>query len=169
MTYLESAATISDCGKYRFDLRRVWDVTTPPVLFVMLNPSTADASEDDPTIRRCVGFAKSWGRGGIVVVNLFALRATDPGELLEAYRRRVDPIGPDNDRHIRAWADRCPIRVAAWGAHPYALGRANYVRTLFSPHGWNLPLCHLGLTKGAHPRHPLYVKGDTKPTLWGLA
>jgi hypothetical protein len=140
MTYLESTATVSPCGLYRYDLRRVWDAARPPCLFVMLNPSTADGSQDDPTIRRCVGFAKAWEMGGVVVVNLFALRATDPGRLQFASRRGVD-----------------------------ALGRANYVRTLFSQHAWNLPLHHLGLTKDGHPRHPLYVKGSTLPAPWEFA
>src|SRR5262245_19133112 len=89
-------ALISPCGLYRYWLTRTWDNSLRRVCWVMLNPSTADAEQDDPTIRRCVGFARSWGAGGIIVVNLFAFRASDPKALLRA----ADPVGPDNDGHI---------------------------------------------------------------------
>src|SRR5262249_14212908 len=95
------AAVISDCGRYRYSLTRRWgDAAEPRALFVMLNPSTADAEQDDPTIRRCIGFAKAWGMGSLEVVNLYALRATDPAALLSA----PDPIGPKNDTMITSAA-----------------------------------------------------------------
>ncbi len=169
--YSEATATISECGHYRYDLRRVWDAKLCPALFVMLNPSTADGTEDDPTIRRCVGFAKAWGLGGIVVVNLFALRATDPGELKVSWKREppVPPVGPENDTFIRKWAEQCPVRVAAWGVHGTYKMRNSLVRAMFGPPQMNLTLSHLGLTKDGHPKHPLYLKGDAKPAPFGGA
>jgi hypothetical protein len=93
-----SGATFDPTGAYRYALWRVWDGNRPPLVFVMLNPSIADAERDDPTIRRCLGFACAWGYGALTVVNLFALRATCPHTL----RRAADPVGPDNDEHLRA-------------------------------------------------------------------
>ena len=98
-------------GHYRYMLGRQWGAP-PFLLWMMLNPSTADATEDDPTIRRCSGFAKHWGFGGLVVVNLFAFRATNPADL----RAAEQPIGPENDRHLVNAARSCPRVVAAWGA-----------------------------------------------------
>ncbi len=150
-------ARLSPCGTYRYSLNRRWDIGRPRVGWIMLNPSTADAEVDDPTIRRCMGFARSWGYGGIVVRNLYALRATDPREL----RKHSDPIGPDN------LLDECasdPLTIAAWGAHGAWRDRGNSVRSLLNRIG--IPLYHLGLTKDGHPRHPLYLKADLQPTLW---
>lgn len=149
-----SAAVLSDCGTYRYRLTRLWDPHARPACFVMLNPSTADAKRDDPTIRRCVGFARAWGCGGIVVVNLFALRATDPAALHAA----TDPIGPANEGYIRgAMVEGWPV-VAAWGAHVPARGRANHTRVGADRAG--IPLKCLGVTKEGFPRHPLYVRAD---------
>lgn len=127
----------------------------------MLNPSTADHVIDDPTIRRCVGFAKAWGFGRLVVANLFALRATNPYELVLA----PDPIGPDNDAHI---VEQCAGRrvFAAWGVTvanmsvPALRNRAAVVRRLI---GANALVEHLGLTKDGHPKHPLYLPTATVP------
>lgn len=151
-------AAISDCTRYRYSLKRWWDdgEDKPWACFVMLNPSTADAAKDDPTIRRCMSFAQSWGCVGIYVFNLFALRATDPRELAKA----VDPIGPENDWFIRTYARMAkgPM-VAAWGAHAFAASRAKAVTTLLNKAG--IALQCLGVTKDGHPRHPLYVAGAT--------
>ncbi len=119
----------------------------------MLNPSTADAERDDPTIRRCAGFARSWGFGGMTVVNLFALRATDPARL----RRARDPVGRDNDRHIAAAAS-AGLVVVAWGVHGRLGERDRAVLALLS--GCR-PGC-LGTTRGGHPRHPLYLPAATR-------
>jgi hypothetical protein len=122
----------------------------------MLNPSTADALVDDPTVRRCAGFTRSWGYSSLAVLNLFALRATDPGELLDA----EDPVGPGWNDHLRT-AVEADLVVCAWGASvPFARDR----EVLDMLRGVDL-YC-LGLTKQGYPRHPLYVKGDTKPQLW---
>jgi hypothetical protein len=124
----------------------------------MLNPSTADAEVDDPTIRRCIGFAKREGCGSINVVNLFAYRATDP----EALKGVADPVGPMNHKWL-AWALEAArfkhtTIVCAWGAHALAAAQADRFVERAAIH--SAPICNLGLTKAGHPRHPLYVRGD---------
>lgn len=149
-----NSAIFSKCGTYRYTLTR--RISQPirwvrPALFIMLNPSTADEIKDDPTIRRCISFAKREGCTGLTVVNLFALRATNPKELL----KHEDPIGPENDKIIQDMLrlHRIGIVVAAWGAHPLAHERGKKVMKMFDG---NI-LC-LGTTKDGSPRHPLYVK-----------
>lgn len=148
---LPGSAVMSECGRYRYVLQRSLGSILRwhrPMLFIMLNPSTADATHDDPTIRRCIGFAKREGMTHLAVVNLFALRATDPRQLQAA----DDPIGPENDRHIAEQVAKHPgAIVAAWGAHPFARARARDVLTKFGPFN-----C-LGTTRAGYPRHPLYV------------
>lgn len=144
-----SGAAISRCGIYRYALWRRWS-EAPPVLFVMLNPSTADASQDDPTIRRCISFAQRWGHGGILVGNLFALRSPDPRQL----RTASDPIGPQNERWLRRLSQQSAVVVGAWGNHGTLLNRGEAVAARFPG-----MLC-LGLTQQGQPRHPLYVPGD---------
>lgn len=152
---VEHSAALSHCGTYRYELRRVWNPDEALCGWVMLNPSTADADIDDPTIRRCVGFAKGWGLGGIVVVNLFALRATDPCEL----SRHTDPCGPENENYWRAVADESALTVCAWGAHRMAASVAP--RLLVALRVGRTEVRCLGTTKSGAPRHPLYVRGDT--------
>lgn len=125
--------------------------------WVLLNPSTADAQQDDPTIRRCVGFAQRWGYSGIHVVNLFALRSTDPSQLLLA----PDPIGPDNDRYILEAAQSCDKVILGWGNHGSLFGRDVAVVKLLQ--GANISPYALGVTKSNAPKHPLYIKSDTVP------
>lgn len=155
-----SGAEISACGLYRYGLWRGWSAPNGPTIrltFVMLNPSTADAATDDPTIRRCIGFARREGYAGICVVNLFALRATDPDVMLSA----DDPIGPDNNHHIAgALALGDPI-VCAWGAHfhPAISRRAHDVTEILRPSTGRV-YC-LGRTQAGAPRHPLYLASDT--------
>lgn len=161
-----SDATLSACGTYRYRLTRTWGEARP-LTYVMLNPSTADASVDDPTIRRCVGFARSSDYGGIVVVNLFALRATDPGELEGA----ADPVGPENDYHLYRAAAEAAERgggvVLAWGAEPYKAKRPvvrlrpHEVLRKFTAVG--VPVYALSVTKAGYPAHPLYLKGACVP------
>jgi hypothetical protein len=149
-------AVISPCGTYRYTLDRVWDASLPVAVYVMLNPSTADATEDDRTIVRCNNFAKREGYGGITVINLFALRSTDP----EALRTHPDPVGPHNTAWIGAVLDRAPaVVIAAWGAHPFAATRAAEVAKIVTAHG--VALKCLGTTKAGAPKHPLYLAANT--------
>ena len=108
---MKANAILDDSRQYRYKLERTWDCQNERVLFVMLNPSTADEKTDDHTIRRCRNLAKSWGYGGLVVGNLFALRSKDPRALL----RHPNPVGPDNDAYLQQLADECEVVVAAWG------------------------------------------------------
>jgi hypothetical protein len=149
-----SGAVLSDCGKYRYSLEREWMTGGGTCLFVMLNPSTADATEDDPTIRRCIGFAQRWGYQRLTVGNLFAYRATDPRELREV----DDPGGPENPTHLGLLAREADRVVAAWGAFPVT--GAKWVDVVLSEVGG--PLYCLGTTANGSPRHPLYVKSDTE-------
>jgi hypothetical protein len=155
-----NAAVISDNGLHRYLLTRELGGTST-CTWIMLNPSTADADVDDPTIRRCVAFTKAWGYGRLEVVNLFAYRATNPKELAEAASAGINAVGEDNDEHIIGSALAADRVVAAWGAHPYAATRGARVRWLLS--GVRDRTCCLGRTKTGYPRHPLYVKGDTIP------
>lgn len=153
--FSKSSAILSDCGKYRYRLDREWEISRSKVTFLMLNPSTADASEDDPTIRRCIGFAKAWGYGGLIVGNLFALRSTEP----KALYSHVDPVGPDNDKHLHAIAQSSVEIVCAWGTHGIFKGRDRIVYNM-------LELCNLSalkVTAAGHPGHPLYIASATKP------
>lgn len=189
--YYRAGATISPCGKYRYRLWREWRLGNSPqwdmwtnddgspvvdgagaqlgeprsCVFVMLNPSTADASEDDPTIRRCVGFAKAWGYDRMEVVNLFAYRATDPRELL-ALSYKDEPWGEHNEHHIESALDEAGIVICAWGAHGGHLGQDEEVLGWIAEHHRNLRPHALRLTKGGHPSHPLYLPGDLKPFAW---
>ena len=113
---MRGGATFSADRRYRYRLWREWDRSRAVVAFVMLNPSTADASRDDPTIRRCIGFARAWGFGGVEVANLFALRATDPRHL----RGVPDPVGPRNARSLKLALAHASLVVVAWGADPFA-------------------------------------------------
>jgi hypothetical protein len=155
------SAVISDCGQYRYKLtREPHDMysTRGPALFVMLNPSTADAALDDPTIRRCRGFAKAWDCNGIIVANLYALRATNP----EALWTHADPVGPYNDGQLAALFREHDTVVCAWGMNA-KLERIAQVRKMFRD--GSRPMC-LGITKSGAPRHPLYVRGDQPLIEW---
>jgi hypothetical protein len=169
---VRQSAVLSEDEVYRYSLVRRWhfpglldlERTDAPATFIMLNPSTADGTLDDPTIRRCVGFARDLGLAGIVVLNLYAYRATEPADLWQAQRSGVDVVGPETDRLIVSAAARCrtygtPL-VAAWGAGAKT-GRVAEVLELVRAAGTRLTA--LGLTKAGAPRHPLYVRGDTVP------
>lgn len=153
----QQGAEMSADGKYRYRLWRTW--TRFPdrpgrVLWVMLNPSTADHKHNDPTIRRCIEFTKAWGYGGLEVVNMFALRATNPKELVEA----ADPIGQYNEMTLRMAAGS--IVVAAWGAS-LPKGSDTHVATVRSMLERSGAMC-LGHTKAGHPKHPLYLAKTTE-------
>ncbi len=155
-----SGATFDETGAYRYALWRVWDTDGPSIVFVMLNPSKADAESDDPTIRRCVGFARAWGYGALTVVNLFAFRAACPRTL----HQTADPVGPDNDRHLRDALASAPTVVFAWGNHGglHERDRAIGALLLRESKQPSAALC-LGTTGVGQPRHPLYVRADTVP------
>lgn len=158
---LTSGAEFSPCERYRYRLRRcfsgsVLEPARNPIVFCMCNPSTADALVNDPTVRRCVGWAAAWGYSDVLVVNMFALRATDPDELLRA----DDPVGPENDAVLGSIPRDWPV-VAAWGAHKATLPRAARVISVL---GRPL-LCLRELPSGA-PGHPLYLPKNVRPVPW---
>ena len=157
-------ASISANGQYRWSLHREWKAPNERprwVTFVMLNPSTADAEVDDPTIRRCIGFAKALGGTGLAVVNLYALRATNPADLW----RSADPIGPSNDEHLAMFFSMSarydsPL-IAAWGSH----AKPDRVATVLSlPGAYRLQALHV--TKSGAPGHPLYLPATAAPAPW---
>ena len=152
----EAPAIFSPDRRYRYVLRRQvgFGDGHGRCLFICLNPSIADETTDDPTVRRCIGFARTWGYRELSVVNIFALRSTNP----DALRQFTDPIGPENDRHIRIeaeWVDRI---VVAWGNHGAYRGRSSEVQVLLR----GLRRKCFGLTKAGEPRHPLYLAKDTE-------
>jgi hypothetical protein len=161
-----SGAIISDCGTYRYHLWRRWDECLPTMIFVLLNPSTADASEDDPTIRRCIGFAKREGCGGISVRNVFALRATDPAELL----KHPDPFGPENEAHLLAARNvsLMTVLVLGWGAESTNKRLREYYKRAKNCLCQQSPKC-FGVTKDGAPRHPLYLRADAEMIQWRAA
>lgn len=152
---MKKTALLSPDKRYRYNLTRIWDENKYQVCFVGLNPSTADAKIDDPTIRRCMAFARLWEYGGIIIVNLFAFRSTDPNVL----HKIDDPVGPENDYHI-SMASRAlttVFTVCCWGGNPVALERIEKAaRLIRDPRG-------LGFTKNGQPRHPLYLKANAWP------
>lgn len=160
-TQVSAVAVFDPSGdrRYRYQLTYTWDPDTAPVVFCMLNPSTATALTVDNTITRCLGFARALGAGGLVVVNLFAWRATDPRDL----RAAADPVGPDNTRFILDATSHYPYRmvIAAWGADPMARDRGRDVHHLLRLTGPDL-YC-LGTTKDGAPRHPLYLPKHARP------
>lgn len=157
----ESTAVYSDCERYRYLLTRVWNPDGQKALFVMLNPSTATETQNDPTVERCERRARALGFGAFRVTNIFAFRATDP----RVMRTQPDPVGPANDSSIgqsaAEWADRI---ICAWGTHGAFLDRGRQVERLLRATG--RPLFALGLTQAGHPKHPLYVGYDRQPEPW---
>lgn len=140
---------------YRYALWREWGGESY-AMFIGLNPSTADETVDDPTIRRCVAFAKAWGYGALCMTNLFAYRATDPKHMIAA----VDPVGPENDAMLLDVANGAGVRVAAWGVHGTHLNRDIAVQSI-------MPAMHvLKLTKHGRPGHPLYLPKTLRPVEW---
>jgi hypothetical protein len=151
---VNKGATISDCGKYRYNLWRIWDGEKEVVTFIGLNPSTADAEHDDPTIRRCINFAESWGYGGIYMVNLFAFRATEP----KIMKSQDYPVGKENDEWIKQMVEESAIAIAAWGNHGRHMRRDLAVKKLVGE-----KLYCIAKTKRGNPNHPLYLKSDLTP------
>lgn len=146
------SAYFSECHTYRYTLWRMWDETKPFCLFIGLNPSTADETNDDPTIRRCINFAQTWGYGALCMANLFAFRATNPKDMLS----HPYPIGDCNDSYLLMLSELAGITVAAWGTKGSHLGRdKEIVRKLGD-------MKCLRKTEKGFPGHPLYIPNDTK-------
>ncbi len=160
----QSGAVFSVDEQYRFSLWRHWDAFSEPKIggdswcvFIGLNPSTADETENDPTVRRCINYAQQWGFHGMVMLNAFAYRATNPKHMIQ----HADPVGWDNDRVIRQWCSVADRIVLAWGVHGAHRGRDKEIRELLK----DKPLDCLGQTQLGHPRHPLYLKSNAQPYL----
>jgi hypothetical protein len=150
------AATFSPDRRYRYMLSRHWDSGDKVCVFVGLNPSKADEYVDDPTIRRCIRFTQDWGMNHLVMLNLFALRSTDP----EILRHSQDPVGPLNDEIIAKLSKSADLTVACWGNGGVLKGRSRQVLALLKkPH-------HMGITSIAEPKHPLYLRADTVLRQW---
>lgn len=153
---IAAAVFDSPARTYRYLLTRIWDPTVPPVVFVMLNPSTASADQDDPTVRRIVRFARDWEKGGVIVVNLFALCSTNP----ERLRTHPDPVGRYNASFVRRAVKEAGLVVAAWGAGGSLADRGPQMgRALRSA---RVDVKALRLTSTGQPGHPLYVPADTQ-------
>ena len=150
---MKKYAKLSKCRNYRFSLSRMWDNSQPHVMFICLNPSTADETEDDPTIRCCINYAKLWGYGGLYIGNLFAFRATEPKDMLAA----TNPIGDNNDKWLLKLSSEAALVVAAWGNAGKHMGRSQQVRQLIPN------LYCLKINKSGEPAHPLYQKTNLKP------
>lgn len=169
---LNSPAIFSPCRTWRYTLHREWNllierssdgdklIQAPKVVFIGLNPSTADEVQDDPTVRRCIGFAKRWGYNGMFMLNIFGLRGMNPKVLYRA----TDPVGPENDYYIGQVITSADVTlvVACWGNHGVLRLRGFIVEEL--SYIEDVPLFRLGdLTQKDQPRHPLYLRGDLKP------
>lgn len=156
-----AGAVFSDCELYRYRLWRVWDGSKPKVCFIMLNPSTATHEVLDPTITRCKKRAEALDYGGLEVVNLFALRSTDP----KALYLSLAPVGKGNFSQINLAATECHMTICAWGTHGKLLGIGEAIKG-------NMQTLHpekthyLKLNKDGSPAHPLYLDYKLKPILW---
>ena len=153
---MERNATLDSTGVYRYSLWRGWSLSNPPIAFVLLNPSQANAYVDDPTLRRCIRFAQDWGYGSLEVVNLFALMSTDPRQLQVA----ADPIGSECDRYLLAAAAKAEQIVIAWGNWGRLHQRDRAVLRLLAPYA---PLYCLGKNQTGQPCHPLYLQKNVTP------
>lgn len=164
--FIKRSADFSPCRTWRYTLKRVWDDSLPPVVFILLNPSTADEKQDDPTNRRGIGYTIKWNYGAVTFVNLFAYRTPYPKKMKKAQ----DPIGPDNDHWIlqeAAEANKDGKVILAWGMHGGFNGRDQQVVRLLRDA--DISLWCMGLTKAGHPKHILYLRGDLKPIEYKLS
>ncbi len=146
----------SECGLYRYELGQRWR-RGPLACFVALNPSVASKDRPDPSYKRMIGFTRTWGHAGVVVVNTNALVSTDPDALLE----HPDPVGPENDAHIRGVMGSSAVVVCAWGGHRAAQVRAERVLAIIREEG-RVPMC-LVVNGDGSPSHPLYLKKTLVP------
>ena len=155
---MKTDANLSKCRKYRYALWRTWDDSKPFAMFIGLNPSTADETEDDPTINRCINFSKDWGYGGLCMVNLFAFRATVPSDMMAS----KDPIGSENDNWIKKLSKDAGVIVAAWGNDGSYMGRSKNIMDMVP----NLKC--LKINKTGEPAQPLYQPSSATPIKMGI-
>lgn len=153
---MKTGATYSSCDKYRYELWRIWDSNCPAAMFIGLNPSTANASQDDPTIRRCIDFAQRFEYGGLIVCNLFAYCATHISDLLAS----EDPVGRENDTYLIKNAQEAAIVIAAWGNNGSYLNRSESVLALMPS------LYCLKVNVTGAPAHPLYLPKDARLSIF---
>ena len=150
---MKNTAKLSEDRKYRYALWRTWDDSKAFVMFIGLNPSTADEDTDDPTLTRCINYAKSWGYGGVCMANLFAFRATEPSDM----KASKDPVGRENNKWLKKLAKDAGLVVAAWGNDGSYLRRSKQVEKLIPN------LYCLKLNKSGEPAHPLYQPANRQP------
>lgn len=150
---MQKSAIISECENYRYELKRTWDTSKPWVLFICLNPSTADQEEDDNTSRVCINYAKRWGYGGLVIANLFAYRSTDKSVLYKV----SDPVGLENDGYLKRLSQEASETVCAWTDDGAFMGRDLAILPMLKS-----PKC-LAKLKSGRPGHPLYKSKELKP------
>ena len=154
-------ATFSQCMQYRYKLWRKFKEGADTVLFIMLNPSTADEMKNDPTVERCERRAKSMKFAEMVVCNIFALRSTSPKALSNI---DFSPVGEDNDNAILTEASKAKLVICAWGTHGKINGRGKYVRSILLSNSVDLHV--LATSKSGEPKHPLYLRNDLQPIPW---
>ncbi len=150
---IKSDAKFSTNRIYRYALWRIWDENLPKVLFIGLNPSTADEINNDPTIRRCIGYAKDWGYGGYIMGNIFSFRSTNP----HVMKKAKNPVGPNNNMWLLKLHNEADLTIAAWGNHGKFLNRGKEVFKLIPK------IQCLRITKEGFPSHPLYLPKNLKP------
>ena len=158
--FLSATADFGPGLLWHYRLTRVWDHERPSLAWIMLNPSTADESVLDPTLRRCLGYSCAWGYGAMTIYNLFALRSTDP----RALRTHPDPVGRDNDNWLRVAFRHAPLLVAGWGGGGKLFGRQDRVAALARAQG--VALMCLGTNADGTPVHPLYQRADAPLISW---
>jgi hypothetical protein len=162
MLVLARSAEFDQTGEYRYCLGRSWEPLRPSLTWIMLNPSRADHCQEDPTLRRCLGLTQAWGYGALTVVNLFAYCSHQP----QALKQVADPIGPENDRYLLAACTAAAAIALAWGNGGTLYGRDRAVLKLLQPYR---DRCYcLGRNQTGQPRHPLYVKRQTRLLPWGV-
>lgn len=151
---MEATAKFSPCRVYRYTLWRIWGDGKRFVQFIGLNPSTADELKNDPTVRRCIIFAKDWGYDGMCMTNLFAYRSPSP----QVMKKQAEPIGEENDKYLMEIAASAELIVAAWGNHGKHRKRDDAIKEMFKSR-----LTCLATSDGGNPKHPLYLSGALKP------
>lgn len=155
---MKTDASFSKCRKYRYALWRIWDDSKPYAMFIGLNPSTANETQNDPTITRCINYSKSWGYGGLCMVNLFAFRATKPSVMMASKA----PIGSDNDVWIKKLSNEAGVIVAAWGNDGFYMNRSKKIMEMIP----NL-MC-LKINQTGEPVHPLYQPAAATPIIMSV-